>query len=172
MTAACRIPHNTLQEFLDSDDFPSLANPVLRLGKWVRDCFKTQPRERFIQPGYEYIKFAKALSEETNQTIQDFFWTCLFTGTRMSRLLAMEWDQIDFDLLVWQIPITKNGDSQTIPLTPNAMAILWQRFSDEENKHPKWVFPSDRKGRVFDTKAGPAPELAKYERPDLRDAKD
>jgi integrase len=116
------------------------------------DCFKTQARERFIQPGDEYIKFAKALNEEPNQTIQDFFWICLFTGNRMSKVLEMQWNQVDFDLLVWRIPVTKNGDSQTLPLTPNASAILRRRFYVDPDKHDQWVFPSDRKGRTTGTR--------------------
>lgn len=58
----------------------------------------------------------------------------------------MSWEQINFELETWTIPKTKNGDSQTVPLKPSALEILRRRFNDE-NKHPHWVFPSDRKGR-------------------------
>jgi len=110
------------------------------------DNFKTQARERFIQPGSEYIEFAKALNQEPNETIRDFFWICLFTGSRRAKVLEMEWSQIDFDLMVWRIGKTKNGDSLTLPLTPNAIEILQRRFTSS-SKHERWVFPSDRKGR-------------------------
>ena len=110
------------------------------------DSFKTRARERFIQPGDEYLKFAAAVNEEPNETIRDFFWMLLFTGSRKANVLAMEWNQIDFDLMVWRIPVTKNGDSQTIPLTPNAMEILRRRTASS-SKHEQWVFPSDRRGR-------------------------
>ena len=110
------------------------------------DRFAVQPRERFIQPGNEYAKFAEALDQEPNATIRDFFWTCLFTGARMSNVLEMEWEDLDFDLLAWRIPVTKNGDSQTIPLTPLAMEIF-NRRKNASNAHARWVFPSDRAGR-------------------------
>jgi len=70
----------------------------------------------------------------------------LFTGARRSNVLAMEWSQIEMERMVWRIPVTKNGDSQTIPLTPNCMEILRRRKDDGE-AHERWVFPSDRKGR-------------------------
>ena len=110
------------------------------------DRFKTRARERFVQPGDEYVRFAAALIQEPKETIRDFFWMCLFTGARRSNLLSMEWSQVDFDLRVWRIPVTKNGDSQTVPLTPNAIEILRRRQADEE-AHECWVFPSDRTGR-------------------------
>ncbi|HEY9793549.1 MAG TPA: site-specific integrase [Candidatus Obscuribacterales bacterium] len=54
--------------------------------------------------------------------------------------------QIDFELMTWRIPITKNGDSQTLPLTPNRLEILRRRKSDGA-AHERWVLPSDRAGR-------------------------
>ena len=62
-------------------------------------------------------------------------------------MLEMEWNQIDFDLMAWRIPITKNGDFQTIPLTPLAMEIL-RRRKNAHDAHERWVFPSDQAGRV------------------------
>jgi integrase len=49
------------------------------------------------------------------------------------------------DLHQWRIPINKNGDSQTIPLTLNAMKILRDR-KKVSDAHERWVFPSDRAG--------------------------
>lgn len=107
--------------------------------------FKTQARERFLQPGDEFERFAKAVNSEPNETLRDFFWMCLFTGARCSNVLAMEWSQISLELQQWRIPITKNNDSQTIPLTLNAMDIL-RRRKRTPDAHPQWVFPTDRKG--------------------------
>jgi integrase len=107
--------------------------------------FRTIPRERFIQPGAEFTKFAEALNAEYDSTIRDFFWMCLLTGARCSNVLAMEWSQVNLELLQWRIPITKNSESQTIPLTLNAVEILRHRKDDPE-AHEQWVFPSGRKG--------------------------
>jgi integrase len=107
--------------------------------------FKTNARERFILPGNEFDRFAAALNAEPDETIRDFFWMCLFTGARCSNVLAMQWSQIEMDLQQWQIPVTKNDQSQTIPLTVNAMHILRSRERNVD-RHAVWVFPSDRTG--------------------------
>lgn len=110
------------------------------------DKFPSRSRERFIQPGNEFARFAQALEDEPHEVWRDFFWMCLFVAARRSNVLCMSWDQISFELQTWTIPKTKNGDSQTIPLTPNALEILKRRY-ETENKHEQWVFPSDRKCR-------------------------
>ena len=110
------------------------------------DVFKTKARERFIQPGKEFEAFAEALNKEPNDTIRDFFWMCLFTGARRANVLAMEWSQIEFGRQVWRIPITKNQESLTVPLTLAAMEIL-NRRRHSDKKHEEWVFPSDRTGK-------------------------
>ncbi len=110
-----------------------------------RTPFKSKPRERFIQPGEEFKKFAIALNAEPYQHIRDFFWMCLYTGARVSNVMSMRWEEINFDLQQWRIPLTKSGDSQTITLTLNALNILHDRKSADD-LHPGWVFPSDRKG--------------------------
>lgn len=107
--------------------------------------FKPQARERFLQPGDEFKRFANALNAEPYPLIRDFFWMCLFTGARVSNVMAMKWDEINFDLQQWRIPRTKSGDSQTIPLTLHALEILRTR-KDADDSHSVWVFPSDRRG--------------------------
>jgi len=107
--------------------------------------FKSKARERFIQPGEEFKKFADALNAEPYPLIRDFFWMCLYTGARVSNVMAMRWDEINLDLQQWRIPRTKSGDSQTVPLTLNALEILRNR-KRADDLHPVWVFPSDRKG--------------------------
>ncbi len=57
------------------------------------------------------------------------------------KVLAMRWDQINFDLGLWHILITKNKESQTLPLTDLAMQVLEDRY--EHRKSDEWVFPSD-----------------------------
>jgi integrase len=58
----------------------------------------------------------------------------------------MEWNQIDFSMELWRIPITKNQDFLTLPLTAAAMEILHRRRNDEKCNE-RWVFPSDRIGK-------------------------
>jgi integrase len=112
------------------------------------DRFTTKHRERFVLPGDEFERLAISINAEKESLIRDFFWMCLFTGARRSNVLAMRWDQINLDLHTWTIPETKNGDSQSIALTTDAMALLRKRMADQK-KDKEWVFPSDSKSGHF-----------------------
>lgn len=101
--------------------------------------FKTKARERFLMPN-EFEKFKKALDTEPSQTMKDFFWMLLYTGIRSGNVMAMRWDQIQWDLKQWIIPDTKNDDSQIVNLVPDAMKILQERYDTRQNED--WVFPS------------------------------
>jgi integrase len=102
--------------------------------------FKIQPRERFLKPD-EIGRFFKALKVMDNQKgFRDYIYLSLFTGARRANVLAMRWDQIDFQLGTWTIPRTKSGDSQIIPLTKAATEILTQR---DAVKASEWVFPGE-----------------------------
>lgn len=109
-------------------------NPALGIKR-----FKENSRERFILP-FEMPYFLKALKEEPNETIRDFFWTLLLTGVRKSDALKMQWSQVDLQQGLWRIPETKNGDSITVPLVPEIIEILTIR---RESRTSQWVFPQE-----------------------------
>lgn len=91
----------------------------------------------------------------------------LFTGAWQGNVLAIRWDQFDFELGVWHIPITKNKESQTVPLTDLAMQIL--EDPHEYRKSDEWVFPSDgASGHVVALKKAWAKFLERTEWADLR----
>jgi integrase len=100
--------------------------------------FKEKSRERFIQ-GDEITRFFEALNNEPNEVFKDFFYICLLTGARRRNVQSMNWQDINFNRCEWRIHETKNGESQTIPLIPQAITILKERFN---NKINDWVFPS------------------------------
>lgn len=110
----------------------TVANPCIGI-----DRFKTQSRERFIRPD-ELVRFFKALMEAHNTDIRDYIVMSLLTGARQYNVLTMRWDEIDFALGTWRIPKTKNGESQTVPLTRFALQLLNERHT---NKEGDWVFP-------------------------------
>ena len=66
--------------------------------------FKTRSRERFIRPD-EFEAFLEGLKTEKNIPFRDYVYLSLFTGARQGNVLAMRWDQINFDLGLWHIPI-------------------------------------------------------------------
>ena len=99
--------------------------------------YKETKRERFLLP-LEIKTFFEALEQEKNIIARNYFKILFFTGARKSNVLAMRWEEIDFERRIWRIPETKNGDPQDVPLIDYALEIL--------NSIPKtneWVFPSD-----------------------------
>jgi integrase len=64
----------------------------------------------------------------------------------------MRWEQIDFDLAIWTIPLTKSGDSQTLPLPTFVLELLIAR---QEDRVSEWVFPGKGKtGHLVEPKMG------------------
>lgn len=111
------------------------------------DRYKLKARDRFVQPGDEFERLADAIDSEPDETARDFFWTCIYTGARRSNVLSMRWEFIDFQLGLWRIPETKNGDSQFVILTEQAIQLLVRR---KEKVSSPWVFPSSKiPGRHF-----------------------
>lgn len=112
---------------------------------------KEKSRDRFLQ-GDELPRFFKALAEEENDTIRDYFLMSLLTGARRSNVLAMQWSDINFDRREWRIPETKNGLPQTVTLSPEAIEVLRNRQSDAPNRY---VFPGTGKsGHLVEPKKG------------------
>ena len=113
--------------------YVTCPNPCKRVEK-----FKDKSRDRFLLP-QELTRFFEALEKEP-PLYRDFYSLGLLTGARRGNLLSMRWSDIDLDLAIWNIPVTKNGDSQTIPLSSDAIEILRTRF-DEQVPRSKFVFP-------------------------------
>ncbi|MFI3187631.1 MAG: site-specific integrase, partial [Methylococcaceae bacterium] len=107
------------------------ANPAQGIKK-----FPETKRDRFIQSD-ELSAFFKSLSEEPNDTVRDYFLISLLTGARRSNVQEMQWAEIHFGRAEWRIPTTKNGEPQTVTLTPEVIEILTAR----QNCDPVWVFP-------------------------------
>jgi integrase len=100
--------------------------------------YKMRARERFLKPD-EIPKFFESLFAEPDELMRDFILMSLFTGARRTNVLSMSWKDIDLTLGIWRIPLTKNGESQTIPLTKSALEILERRSG--ASGYSDWVFP-------------------------------
>jgi integrase len=112
--------------------------------------FRLQSRERFLTPA-ELPRFFEALAQEGNSTLRDYILLSLLTGARRGNVVAMRWDEIDLSRTLWRIPMTKNGEAQTVVLATEAVEIL-KRRKDEVDDSP-WVFPSDSaSGHLIDPK--------------------
>ncbi len=107
------------------------TNPAQGIKKFYENT-----RDRFLQSD-ELPAFFKSLSEEPNDTLRDYFLISLLTGARRSNVQEMQWSQIHLERREWRIPITKNGDSQTVTLTHEVVEILRAR----QGTNATWVFP-------------------------------
>ncbi|MBU6454485.1 MAG: site-specific integrase [Cyanobacteria bacterium REEB67] len=121
------------------DYLPSMANPCTGV-----ESFQPLERDRFLMPS-ELARFDAALRQEP-RLIRDFFRLSLLTGARKGNVLAMRWDEIDFDLATWVIPGKKfkNGKTHVIPLSDRAVAILQDRYKASDGL--PWVFPGKAQG--------------------------
>jgi integrase len=86
--------------------------------------------------------FFAALKKVPDETMRDYFEISLYTGARKSNVLAMRWEDVDLDLAIWRIPMTKNKESHLVPLTGPAVEILRRR---SESGKTGWVFPGRMK---------------------------
>lgn len=88
--------------------------------------FKMQSRDRFLKSNEMPVLF-EALAEEPNEVARDYILLSLLTGARKGNVLAMRWQEIDFDNKTWRIPKTKNDESLIVPLMDQAIDILQER---------------------------------------------
>lgn len=114
---------------------------------------KKVSRDRFLQT-HELPRFFAALAAETNDNVRDYFLVSLLTGARRSNVLAMRWNEINFNEKIWRIPRTKNDDPQNVTLTDEALKILKVRKKAAEAR-AEFVFPGDgESGHLVEPKKG------------------
>ena len=111
--------------------------------------FKEKSRDRFLKRD-EMPRFFAALAEDENEIAREFILLSLLTGARKANVLAMRWNEINFEMQEWRIPETKNGESHTVPLSDQAIEILERRRAATNSM---FVFPSNGKtGHYADPK--------------------
>ena len=103
--------------------------------------FKEKSRDRFLKKD-EMPRFFEALAQEENETAREFILLCLLTGARKANVLAMRWNEVNFELKEWRIPETKNGEPHTVPLSDQAIEVLEGRRA---NASSVFVFPGKGK---------------------------
>jgi integrase len=88
--------------------------------------------------------YLKALDEEENQQAAAFLRLALATGMRKGALLALRWDDIDFErgFITLRGEAAKKGKTERIPLSAAAKAVL----ENIEKSNPEYVFPGKDDG--------------------------
>ena len=104
--------------------------------------FKEVSRERFVT-GDELPRFLAAVEKIDHQDFKDFVLLSLFTGARRANVLAMRWQDLNFDAGLFNIPseVSKNGLPLTIPITSAARSILERRQGERNAFTPEETNP-------------------------------
>ncbi|MHB1245997.1 MAG: tyrosine-type recombinase/integrase [Sulfuriferula sp.] len=144
---------------IDELEIYSGPNPAAKIKKNYE-----APRERFAQAD-EMPRLVAAMAEDP---LGDFFMLALLTGARRANLQAMRKSELTLDEGLWRIQLTKNGTSQNVTLSPEAVTILRNRI-EAGDPEEDFVFPSTGKtGHLAEPKAAWARILKKAEIEDLR----
>ena len=83
----------------------------------------SKPRDRRLEAG-ERERLLLALGQCRNPWITPAVKLALETGMRRGELLRARWEHLDTTKKTLLIPETKNGHPRTIPLSPEALALL------------------------------------------------
>ena len=122
------------------------SNPALGIRR-----NREKSRDRFLQ-GDELPRFFQSLAEEPNTTVRDYVLISLLTGARRANVCSMRWNDINFDRAEWRIEETKNGTSQTVALSPEAIEVLQHR---KQYVKSEFVFPGTGKnGHLAEPRKG------------------
>ena len=82
-----------------------------------------RPRDRILKDD-ELSRLLKVCSVSKNRYLKHLVLISIETAMRVGELLAMRYDQIDFEKRTLLIPETKTGRPRTIPLSTKALEIL------------------------------------------------
>jgi integrase len=99
--------------------------------------FKEHKRQRYLSPE-ELQRVNAALLDEPDWRWRAWFPLAVMLGTRRGELLAMLWENIDFNSRTWLIPQTKDGEAHLLPLPAPVIAIL-EGLPSRGNS--EWTFP-------------------------------
>jgi integrase len=131
------------------------VNPAAKVALFVE-----HERTRFLDAKELARLFAALRDGATSCDLRDYVNLALWTGARKSDLFSMRWDDVKLEDTRWDVPDSKSVQ-YSIPLTPEAVAILKRRKNFHENENP-WVFPSfGKKGHIVDLKGAWARLLKK-----------
>ncbi|TAL82095.1 MAG: site-specific integrase [Beijerinckiaceae bacterium] len=83
-------------------------------------------------------KLAHGLQKTRNRLLADIVRFAIVTGMRRGELLSLSWANVDMNARTAHLPDTKNGESRTVPLSPNALSVLTRqkRFDGEDSVFP------------------------------------
>jgi integrase len=84
---------------------------------------ENSPRERRLAED-EIGALDVALRQCRNKVVRPAFLFALATGMRRGEVLSLRWSNVDIEARTAFLPITKNGRPRSVPLSPQALAVL------------------------------------------------
>ncbi len=102
-------------------DLPLHESPVAK----VRSPEINNRRNRRLTPD-ELKALLKLLRRCQNEYIRHMALFAIETGMRKGEILGASWEHLNIESRTLFLPMTKNGDSRTVPLTSKALRILRQ----------------------------------------------
>lgn len=111
---------------------PDGSNPTAHVDKFAEEA-----RERFLSPD-ELARLGKALSEAADAGESPYVVGALrlliLTGARLSEVLTLKWEHVDFDARLLRLPDSKTG-KKTIALPAAALEVLTSLPRQEGNHY-------------------------------------
>ncbi len=123
---------------------PEGTNPCAEVARYkVRRC------ERFLTER-EFERLGAVLNEceageDVPSKVADAIRLLMLTGCRKTEILALRWEEVDFERGELRFGDSKTGP-RTVPLSPAAGRILRERSSRRRAQDGPWVFPGQRPG--------------------------
>jgi integrase len=114
---------------------PLPFNPV----KAIRKPKADRPRERRISSD-EWERLLQAVAASRNPLFWPLIRFAVETGMRRGELLNAQWKEINWSVNTLLIPMTKNGEPRTIPLSTEAREILTELRSDGDRSSNELIF--------------------------------
>jgi integrase len=114
--------HHLFEIARDEWGIPIKENPITKLKFKATD----QRRERRLKEG-ELDKLLAAAAKLRQVEMIAAIKLAVETGMRRGELLRMTWGDIDWSEPSLRIPLTKNGEARTIPLSSVAVSVLKAR---------------------------------------------
>ena len=112
--------------------WPLHENPLSK----IRFPRANPARERRLRAG-EYERLLEAAEAGRSWYLAPLIVLAVETAMRRGELMSLTWDNIDDQRARIFLPLTKNGRSRWVPLTPLALACL----RSLNKRHPETVFP-------------------------------
>lgn len=112
---------------------PKASNPVKGVARYIE-----KPKERYLSVD-EFRKLAETLDQFEREEAESIYATTairllIATGARLSEILTLKWDHVQFERRRLRLPDSKTG-AKTIELTPQAVDLLKSLTRIDGNPH-------------------------------------